>query len=55
MDFDNAFDMAYPINFGPESITKLKIPIDMITDSLSLFYIVTKETSTTEKMLNIDL
>lgn len=53
--FSDAFDIAYSIKFDLESMAKLKIPLTMITDSLSLFDFKTKATGTTEMRLMIDL
>lgn len=47
--------MAYSIKADLESITNLKIPINMITDSIALFDTITKATKTIEKHLIIDL
>ena len=55
MAFADAFDMTYAIKRDIELMTNQPIPISMLTDSLSLFDVITKSTITTEKRLMIDL
>lgn len=51
MPFSDAFDMASSTKHDLESITKINVPLTMMTDSLSLFDALTKATSMTEKNL----
>ena len=53
--FSDAFDMFYAINHDLQSLLKQEVPLVMITDSLSLFDIITKCTQTAGKRLLIDL
>ena len=55
MALADAFDMAYTLRHDLEHMIQQSIPIVMMTDSLSLFKIITKATTTTEKRLMIDL
>ena len=55
MAFADAFDMAFTIKYDMQMIMKQYIPLNMYTDSLSLFDVLTKSTTTTEKRLMIDL
>lgn len=55
MAFADGFDMAYSLKHDLQLILKKEMPLVMLTDSLSLFDIVTKASSTKEKRLAIDL
>jgi hypothetical protein len=55
MALADAFDMAFSIRHDLQNITQLQIPINILTDSLSLFDVLTKSTTTSEKRLMIDL
>lgn len=55
MALADGFDMAYMIKHDLEKMTKTRIPLHILTDSLSLFDVITKASSTTEKRLMIDL
>ena len=55
MAFADAFDMAFAIRNDPSNMLSQKLPIVMLTDSLSLIDVVTKATLTTEKRLMIDI
>jgi hypothetical protein len=55
MALADAFDMAFTIRHDLQNITLLQIPIIILTDSLSLFDVLTKATTTSEKRLMIDL
>lgn len=54
MEFSNAFGMAYSIKYDPQLIAGKLIHLKMITDSLSVFYLLTKMTITTERRLLTD-
>ena len=55
MDFADAFDMAFAIKYDPSKMMKSHVPITALTDSLSLFDVITKATLPTEKRLMVDL
>jgi hypothetical protein len=55
MALADAFDMKYALKHDIEMIMKQNIPIVILTDSLSLFDVITKATTTAEKRLMIDL
>jgi hypothetical protein len=55
MALAEAFDIAYALKYDIEMITSYKIPILVLTDSLSLFDVITKASKTAEKRLMIDL
>ena len=55
MAFADAFDMTFAIKKDMELMMNTPIPIVMLTDSLSLFDVITKSTITTEKRLMIDI
>jgi hypothetical protein len=62
MALADAFDMAYALKHDIETIVKQNVPIVILTDSLSLFDVITKAattitkaTTTAEKRLMIDL
>lgn len=55
MAFADAFDMAFVLKHDIEAMIKKTLPIVMITDSLSLFDVITRASSTTEKRLMIDI
>ena len=53
--FSDAFDMSYAIKHDLQALINQEKTFVMMTDSLSLFDIITKCTQTAEKMLLIDL
>ena len=53
--FSDAFDMSYAIKHDLQALLNQEIPLVMMTDSLSLFDVITKCTQTAEKRLLIDL
>lgn len=55
MAFADAFDMAYTLKFDLQKILGKELPLRMLTDNKSLFDVLTKATSTTEKRLMIDI
>lgn len=55
MVFANAIDMAYFIKFELQLIAGSFIPLTMATNTFSLFDILTRASTTTEKRLKIDL
>jgi hypothetical protein len=55
MALANAFDMAHALKHDIETIIKQNVPIVILTDSLSLFDVIAKATTTAEKRLMIDL
>jgi hypothetical protein len=55
MALADAFDMAYALKHNIETIIKQNVPIVILTDSLSLFDVITKATTTADKRLMIDL
>ena len=55
MALADSFDMAFTIRHDLQNITRIQIPIIILTDSLSLFDVLTKATTTSEKRLMIDL
>jgi hypothetical protein len=55
MALADAFDTLYALKYDIEMITSYKIPIVVLTDSLSLFIVITKASTTAEKRLMIDL
>jgi hypothetical protein len=55
MALADAFDTAYALKHDIEMIMKQRIPIVILTDSLSLFDVITKASTTAEKRLMIDL
>ena len=55
MAFADAFDMAYAMKNDIHNMTSLDIPIVMLTDSLSLFDVITKAKITSEKRLRINV
>lgn len=55
MALADGFDVAYMIKHDLEKMTRSKLPLYILTDSLSLFDVITKASSTTEKRLMIDL
>lgn len=55
MAFADGFDVAYSLKYDLEHMMQQKIPLVMLTDSLSLFDVITKASGTKEKRLAIDL
>lgn len=55
MAIDDAFDMTYNVKYDLQAISKQVIHISILTNSLSLFYVLSKATASTEKRLMIDL
>jgi hypothetical protein len=55
MAFADGFDAAYSLKHDLQTILKRSVDIFMYTDSLSLFYAITKSSTTAEKRLMIDL
>ena len=55
MAFADAFDMKFAIKNDMELMITQPLPIVMLTDSLSLFEVITKSTITTEKRLMIEI
>ena len=55
MAFADAFDISYSIKYDLQMIAKQYIPLNMYTDNLSLFNIITRSSKTTEKRLMINL
>jgi hypothetical protein len=55
MALADAFDMAHALKHDMEMIIKQKVPIVILTDSLSLFDVITRASITAEKRLMIDL
>jgi hypothetical protein len=55
MALADAFDMAYSLKHDIETIIKQNVPIVILTDSQSLFDVISKATTTAEKRLMIDL
>jgi hypothetical protein len=51
----DAFDTAHALKHDIDMIIKQNVPIVILTDSLSLFDVITKATTTAEKRLMIDL
>jgi hypothetical protein len=55
MALADAFDMAFAIGHDMQDITRRSIPIVILIDSLSLFHVLTKSSTTSEKRVMIDL
>lgn len=55
MNFAEAFDMAYTIKHDFQAMIRKVIRLTILTDTLYLFDVLTKETVTTEKRAVIDL
>ena len=53
--FADSFHVAYMLKHDLQSIMKRHIPLTMLTDSKSLFNVITKCSSTSEKRLMIDI
>lgn len=53
--FAEAFDRAIMIRYDLEAIYKTEIPLQMFTDSLQMFNVITKGSATTERRLMIDI
>jgi hypothetical protein len=55
MAFADAFDMAMIIRHDLRNLLHRNVPITILTDSLSLFDVISKSTITAERRLLIDL
>jgi hypothetical protein len=55
MAFADGFDAAYSLKHDLQTVLKRSIDIPMFTDSISLFDVITKSSTTAEKRLMIDL
>ena len=55
MAFVDAFDMSYVVKRDLEQLIGRKPPLTIVTDSLSLFNVITRASITIEKRLMIDL
>jgi hypothetical protein len=55
MALADAFDFAFSIRHDLQNKTQLQIPINILIDSLYLFDVLTKASTTSEKRLMIDL
>ena len=55
MAFADSFDMAFILRHDIKRMMNVKILIMMFTDSLSLFVVTTKASTTVEKRIMIDL
>ena len=55
MEFADAFDISYIIKRELQRLSARNVPLTMVTDSLSLFDIITRASITAEKRLMIDL
>ena len=55
MAFADSFDMAFMIRYDIQKMMNIRKPIMIFTDSLSLFDVITKASTTVEKRLMIDL
>ena len=55
MAFSDSFDMAFMIKHDMQKMMNIKIPILMFTDGISLLKVITKVSTTVEKILMIDL
>ena len=55
MAFAEAFDAAFILKTDLQEVLYQPVPLDMLTDSKSLFDVITKNSSTTEKRLMIDI
>ena len=53
--FADAFDYAYVIRHDLEEIMEQKVPLQMLTDSRSLFDVIVKNSTTSERRLMIDI
>ena len=53
--FADAFDLSFLLKRDLEDILGKKLPLKMLTDSKCLFDIITKQSETTEKRLEIDV
>lgn len=55
MALADAFDVAYSLKHDMQRIMRKRVPITIFTDSLSLFDVTSKATTTLEKRLMIDI
>jgi hypothetical protein len=55
MAFADGFDAAYSLKHDLQTVQKRSVDILMYTDSLSLFDVITKSSTTAEKRLMIDV
>ena len=55
MALADGFDVGFMTKYDLQILTGKTIPVHIMTDSLSLFDVITKATATTEKRLMIDL
>lgn len=55
MAFADAFNMTHSMQHEVQRLTRMNIPITMMSNMLSLFEVLTKETCTTKKRLMIGL
>ena len=53
--FASGFDQAFILRHDLETIFRMKISLHMLTDSLQIFDVITKGSSTTEKRLMIEI
>ena len=54
-EFADGFDRAFMLRHDLETIYQTEIPLEIRTDSLQMFHVVTKASSTTERRLMIDI
>lgn len=51
----DAYDREYMLKIDLELMFRIKVPLKMFTDSLQLFHVITKGSSTAERRLVIDV